>query len=278
MRKRWIIIGLVTGLLAMAVTGGVALAWGGPGHGWGHGWGWGGGDRGERNAAVAAKVAEILGTDEQETSDAITQAQQEVREEAADAALEDLAGRVAETLGTDAEETGNAIESVSREIFTEALEEKLQDAIDDGRITEEQAQEYRDRADSYQGWYGFGRGSKGFRGGDSEDFANRVGEELGVDGGEVKGAIEQALSDIGREALESRLQEAVDDGRITQERADEILDDYDSGDGRWFNKRGHHGKHGFKGHWGRSRGHHGNGDSDPDPTATPEPASNGDSA
>ncbi len=266
--------GLAVGLLVMAVTGGVALAWGGPGHGWG----WGHGDGDERLNALAEKVAETLGTDAEETADAISQAQQNLRDEARQESLNDLAGRVAETLGTDAEETANAIESVSREMFTEALEEKLQDAIDDGRITEEQAQEYRDRADSYSGWYGFGHGFKGFRGGDSEEFANRVGEELDVDGGDVKDAIEQALSDIGREALEGRLQDAVDDGRITQERADEILDDYDSGDTRWFNKRGHHGRHGFKGHWGRSRGHHGNGHSDSDATATPEPASDGDSA
>ena len=273
MRRKWIIIGLAVGLLAMAVTGGVALAWGGPGHVWG----WGRGDHEERNAAVAAKVAEILGTDASETADAIAQARQEVREEAAEAALQDLAGRVAESLGTDADATSDALESVSRAMFSEALEEKLQDAIDNGRITEEQAQEYRDKAGSYNGWYGLGHGFKGFRGGDSEEFANRVGEELDVDGGNVKDAIEQALSDIGREALESRLQDAVDDGRITQDRADEILDEYDSGDARRFNKRGHHGRHGFKGHWGRSRGHHGNGHSDSDATATPEPASDGDS-
>ena len=224
MRKRWIPIGLAVGLLAMAATGGVALAWGGSGHGLG--WGWGGGDREERNTAVAAKVAEILGTDAEETADAIAQAQQEVKEETADAALEDLAGRVAETLGTDADETAAAIEKVSGEMFDEALEEKLQDALDDGRITEEQAQEYRDRADSYSGWYGLGHGSKGFRsfkGGISEEFADGVAEELGVDGGDVKDAIEQSLSDIGREELESRLQDALDDGRITQEQADEIF-------------------------------------------------------
>ncbi len=273
MRRKWIIIGLAVGLLAMALTGGVALAWGGPGHGWG----WGRGDHDERNTAVAEKVAEILGTDADETADAITQARQEVREEASDAALEDLAGRVAETLGTDADETADAIESVSKEMFSEALEEKLQDAIDDGRITEEQAQEYRDKADSYSGWYGYRGSFKGSGGIDNDDFAERVGDELDVDGGDVKDAIEQALSDIGREALEERLQDAVDDGRITQDRADEILEDYDSGDGYRFNKRGHHGRHGGKGHWSRGRGHHGSGGSDSDTTATPEPTVDGDS-
>ena len=163
MRRKWILIGLAVGLLLMAVTGGVALARGGPGHGWGLGWGHGG--HGERNTAVAAKVAEILGTDADETADAITQARQEVKEEAADAALEDLAGRVAEVSRHRRQRhTADAIERrYRREMFTEALEEKLQDAIDDGRITEEQAQEYRDRADSYSGWYGLGHGFKGRR-------------------------------------------------------------------------------------------------------------------
>ena len=273
MRRKWILIGLAAGLLAMAVTGGVALAWGSPGHGLG----WGRGDHDERQSAVAGKVAEILGTNEQETADAIAQAQQEVREEAADAALNDVAGRVAETLGTDADETANAIVNVSKEMFTEALEEKLQDAIEDGRITGEQAQEYRDRAGSYQGWYGFGHGFKGFRGRDSDEFANRVGEELDVDGGDVAAAIEQALSGLGREALEGKLRDAVDDGRITQDRADEILDDYDSGDGRWFNKRGHHGRHGGKGHWSRGRDHRGFGKSGSHATPAPAPTGDGDS-
>ena len=147
MRKRWILIALAVGLLAAAVTGGVALAWGGNGHGWG----WGRGHDDNRLSALAGKVAGILGTDEQETADAIAQARQELRDEAKEAALTDLAGRVAETLGTDADETADAIEQVAGEMRSEALEAKLQDAIDDGRITEEQAQEYRDNADSYGG-------------------------------------------------------------------------------------------------------------------------------
>ena len=284
MRRKWILIGLAAGLLAALVGGGTALAWGGGGHGWG--WSWGRGDHDERQAAVAAKVAETLGTDEQETADAIAQAQLEVREESADAALEDLADRVAETLGTDADETADAIDKISREMFTEALEERLQSAIGDGRITEEQAQEYRDRDDSYQGWYGFGNSFKGFRVGDSDEFADRVADEIDVESGDVQDAISQALSDIRRESLEGTLQEAVDDGRITQERADEILEDYDSGDGRWFNKGGHHGRHGFgsrgdgrrgfKGHWGRGHGFGGKRGSGSQATPTPAPASDGD--
>ena len=273
MRKRWILVALAVGLLAAAITGGVALAWGGAGHGHGWGWAWGRGDHDERRSAVAAKVAGILGTDEQETADAIQLATLEVREEAADAALQDVAGRVAETLGTDVDATADAIEKVHGEMFTEAQEEKLQNAIDAGHITEEGAQEYRDRADSDGGrrFLGFG-----FKGESAEDFASRVGEELDVEGDDVAEAVEQALSDIRTAALEDRLQEAVDSGRITQDRADEILEGLDSDKGHGFGKRGHHGRHGFKVLWGR--GHHrGSGDAD-NPTATPEPDGDEDSS
>ena len=268
MRKRWILIALSVGLLAAAVTGGVALAWGGNGHGWG----WGRGDHDEQKSAVAAKVAEILGTDAQETADAIEQANREVREEAQQAALDDFAGRVAATLGTDTDATADAMEQVAGEMRSEALESRLQAAIDNGRITEEEAQEYRDKAAS-GGWYGKGFG---FKGGDSEDFANRVGAILDVDGDDVADAIEQAMNDIRSEAVETRLQAAIDSGKITEEEAAEIREKIESGDWRGFGKRGHHGRHGGKGHWGR--GHYrgsGFGDS---PTNIPAPANNGDSA
>ena len=221
MRRKWILVGLAVGLLAAALTGSVALAWGGPGHSWS----WGRGDHEERNSAVASMVAEILGTDAEETADAITQAKTEVREEIADAALEDLAGRVAEILETDADATADALEKVSEDMFDEALESKLQDAIDDGRITEEQAQEYRDKAEASGSWYGFGYGrGHGHRGGNSEEFANRVGEELDVEGDDVADAIKQAQSDIRTEAFEGKLDDAVESGRITQDEADEILE------------------------------------------------------
>ena len=238
MRKRWILIAVAVGLLAAAITGGVALAWGGSGHGWG----WGRGDHDERKSAVAAKVAEILGTDAQETADAIEQANQEVRQEAQQAALDDFAGRVAATLGTDADATASAIEQVAGEMRSEALEAKLQEALDEGRITEEQAQEYRDEANS-AGWHGFR-----FKGDSAEDFSNRVGAILEVDGSDVSEAMEQAITDIRSEAVESRLQAAIESGKITEEEAAEIREKIQSGDWKGFGKK--RGRHGGKGHRG----------------------------
>ncbi len=267
MRRKWILIALAVGLLGAAVSGGVALAWGGPGNGWGRE------DQDEHRTAVASKVAEILGTDADETADAIAQANQEVREEAQEAALKDLADRVAETLGTDADETAGAIEEVAEEMRSEALESKLQDAIDDGDMTEDEAQEIWDKfADS--GWHGYGL--KGLY--DSEDFADRVGAILEVEGDDVAEAIGQAVSDIRSEAIEGGLQAAIDAGTITEDEAAEIREKIESGDWKGFGKRGRHGRHGGKANWGHGGGRHERHGSDSDPTATPEPASNGDSA
>lgn len=252
MRKRWILIALSVGLLAALVTGGVALAWGGPGHGFG----WGRGNHEERQSAVAAKVAEILGTDAEETADAIAQAHQEVRDEAAQATLDDIAGRMAETLGTDAQATADAIEQVAQEMRSEALESRLQAAIDSGRITEEEAQDIRDNA-AANTWHGKGFA---FKGGHSEEFASRVGAILGVDGEAVADALEQAMAGIRADALETRLQAAIDSGRITEEEAAEIREKIESGEFRGFGKRGRHGRHGGKGHGN----HGGNGGSDGD--------------
>ena len=163
------------------------------------------------------------------------------------ARLQDFAGRIADNLGTDAQATADAISQVAEEMRSEALETRLQSAIDSGRITEEQAQEYSDKAAS-GGWHGKGFGFKG-----GEDFADRVGAILNVDGDNVASAIEQAIKDMGSEALEARLQSAINSGRITEEQAAEIREKVESGDWKAFGKRGrgHHGRYGGKGFWGR---------------------------
>ena len=262
MRKRWLIIGLATGLLAAAITGGVVFAGGLGGDGWGKG------NHENRVEALAGKVAGILGTDEQATADALTQAQQELREEAKEASLQDFAGRISETLGTDADATAGAIRQVSDEMSGEALEGWLQGAVESGKITEEQAAEIRDHKEE-RGWHGKG---KVFALKDDEvldEFADRVGSILGVAGDDVAAATQQAMNDIAAEALETRLQQAVDSGRITEEQAAEIRAQVESGDWKGFGKRhrghhhGYHGKHAGKEFSERGRWHHqGNGDID----------------
>ena len=249
MRKKWILIALSVGLLAVGITGGAALAWGG-GAGWGGFGGWfDDRGRGEHRTAVANRVAEILGTDAQETADAIVRAEKEVIQETAAAELQQFAGRIAVTLGTDVEATAAAITQVRGEMGREALDRKLQWAVDQGRITEEEAQEIRDEAEA-GGWIGMGfglhHGGKGHRGGGYQEFADRVGAILEVDGDSVSTAVEQAF----RDELVSELQAAVESGKITQEKADAIRAKIESGDWDGFGK-GHFGKGDRDGRRGR---------------------------
>ena len=240
MRKKWILLALAAGLLAAMIAGGAALAWGGPGKGGFGGW-FGNDDRNERQTAVANKVANILGTDAQTTADAIAQAHREVQQEAADAKLQDLAARVAAILETDAQTTADAIADAGAAISRENLDRKLQWAIDNGRMTEAEAQEIRDQADS-GGWHGLTHGLH--RKGDFQELANRVGETLDIDGDTVAAAIKQAFTDLHLAELDAKLAAAVESGKITQTEADEIRAKMESGHWRGPGKGGH-GRHGY---------------------------------
>jgi hypothetical protein len=54
-------------------------------------------------------------------------------------------------------------------------------------------------------------------------FVGKVAEKLGLDEETVAAAMDEAREEMRQEAMEKRLQEAVDNGVITQEQADEIL-------------------------------------------------------
>ena len=53
--------------------------------------------------------------------------------------------------------------------------------------------------------------------------------------------LSRPLTDIRAEAMEEKLQAAIDSGRITEEEAEEIREQFNSGDGNGFGKRGRHG-------------------------------------
>jgi len=55
-----------------------------------------------------------------------------------------------------------------------------------------------------------------------EEFTNRVAEILGKDPAEVKSAVQQARLEQQEQALNSYLDKMVENGRITQEEADQI--------------------------------------------------------
>ena len=234
MRMKWILAGLATGLLAAAITGGVALA-----GGFGDRHPDRGVDKEEIKATMAGKVAEILGTDEQATLDAIAQVREEMQGEA----------------------------EADRQ---EMIEIVLDAAVETGRITQERADEIRAQIESSdfgkRRMKGFGFALEG-REARMQEFADRVAAILGAEGAAVFDAIQQSKEEMRAVArgakmqeLDVRLQGAVESGRITEEQADEIRAKIESGEwrergeGRRHHRRGHRGR-GHNYYYGGSESH-----------------------
>lgn len=180
--------------------------------------------------------------------------------------------RLAAALGTTRDKLNGA--------FTQARNETVDQAVKDGRLTQEQA----DRIKSQQGTapfgFGFGvlgRGGKGgaaFMGGSQvrdaiakvlgmtpEDLANqlRSGKSLA----ELAKGREQTVKDAIVSAVKPQLDQAVKDGKITQDRANQILDQIRTSD---LNSLGGRGGLMLDGKWkGRMSGPRG----DKNPTPAP---------
>ena len=187
MTRRWLAIPAVAGLAAATALGGIAVAGGT-------------GDRGE----TGSRVAEILELDEQTVTDAFDEAMQQR--------------------------------------FDEALQAWLDKLVEAGRITQEQADELKAWYDERpEGVPSIGFGKRGLhRGGGDIDAL--VAEILEVEEQTVADAIDQARD----EQFQARLDQAVEDGRITQEQADAMSERYADGDGKG---RGRFGKGRMHGGW-----------------------------
>ena len=155
--------------------------------------------------------------------------------------------RVAEILELDEETVADAFEQATQQRVDEALQARLDKLVEAGRITQEKADElkawYDERPEGVPG-SGLGFGKRGFHRGGG-DVGSLVAEILEVDEQTVADAIAQARD----EQFQARLDQAVEDGRITQEKADAIAERYaDSDDegrhGRFGKGRMHGGKHG----------------------------------
>lgn len=195
MRKGKMVAVLSAGLLTVSALGGTAFA-----H-WGHG----------DQEAVYEKIAEELGTDQSAVSDAYATASEEARDA--------------------------------------AIAEKLAALVERGALTQEEA-------DSIQAWYDSAPEAVGklpIGRGHSKGDLERVAEILGVDLEALTEASENAREALALAEYQVKLDEAVADGRITQEQADEMLARFQErieaghGVGRGFGHhgRGHHGMRGF---------------------------------
>ena len=94
-----------------------------------------------------------------------------------------------------------------------------------------------------------------------KNLVSRVASILGPEESQVQDAFDQATSEMQDEALQSRLDRLVEDGRLTQEQADEQLDWYQArpdsiapGSGFMFKRHGRFGGRGWFGHGWHGRG------------------------
>ena len=74
-----------------------------------------------------------------------------------------FASRVATILGLDETQVQDAMDQARQELKAEAIQSRLDSLVEEGRITQEQADEYREwfesRPDGFRGFGKFGRGS-----------------------------------------------------------------------------------------------------------------------
>jgi hypothetical protein len=140
-------------------------------------------------------------------------------------------GRVAEKLGVSEEQLKTAVQDVELEMIDEALAE--------GRITEEQAAKMRERVENGELRFPGRPGHHPGRCLVAHNLVEETARILGIEGREVIAALEdgKSLAEIAQEhgmsvdeyktaltsAVEAKLAQAVENGRITQERADEML-------------------------------------------------------
>lgn len=148
---------------------------------------------------------------------------------------EDFLNRLAEQLGISREQLDQALSNAALTLVDEA--------VADGRITEEEAARIRERIESGEGlpFFGHRRPHHGPLGGTVYGI-REVAEFLGVEPEQIREGLRdgQSLAQIAEangksrdelksfltSQLQERLNEAVADGKITQERADEKLENF----------------------------------------------------
>jgi DNA-binding HxlR family transcriptional regulator len=175
----------------------------------------------ERRGALISQVADILGIDQQELENALKQAQMELREETLDTRLQEL---IAD--GTLTQEQANELESWinARPDVPNIPPRQLKKALENGTITQEQIDQLKawlksrpdipkiqpeprkERLENIQ---------------ERRDaLTTRVAEILGISKADLENAFKQAQSGFREQALDTRLQELVNQGAWTQQQAD----------------------------------------------------------
>ncbi len=130
---------------------------------------------------------------------------------------------VASTIGRSATEVCDAIAQAQNDARERSLEARLDGLVEKGRMTQAQAGELRAWLDARPEWLPWGRFGKrdhGFAG----SVVARAAELLGVDEETLAEAVKQAHSKALAERVRARLDRLIEEGRLTQEQADELAE------------------------------------------------------
>ena len=160
-----------------------------------------------------------------------------------------LIEEVAATIGRSATEVCDAFAQAQNDARERSLEARLDGLVEKGRMTQAQAGELRawlDARPEWLPWGWFGKRDHGFAG----SVVARAAELLGVDEEPLADAVKQAYSKALAERVRARLDRLVEEGYLTQERADELAERLtermaNSSHKPGWSKRGRgHGQHG----------------------------------
>ena len=187
MRRKWIPIGLIVGLLAAAITGSAVLA-----------------SEDDPPGSNGDAVTDVVVTDDDVTAVSTGNTVMETEEP------DELAARIAEILGTDPQTTADAMAQVDAAMYAGYVDALLRKAVESGRITEEQANDIRAQVQSGDHtaldslWvYSYEKrdSDSSFEEEEAEgisyqEYGNRIGAILGVDGQRVAHAIAQAFEEL----------------------------------------------------------------------------------
>ncbi len=165
------------------------------------------------------------------------------------AKAETLTEEVASTIGRSATEVCDAFAQAQNDARERSLQARLDGLVEKGRITQAQAGELRTWLAARPEWLPWGRfGKQGY--GFASSVVARAAELLGVDEETLADAVKQAHSRALAEKVRARLDQLVEEGRLTQEQADELAERFtermaDSSHKSGWSKRGWgHGRHG----------------------------------
>ena len=174
-----------------------------------------------RQGQLEARVAEILGVDQQKLEEAVQQARTETAKATQDARLQELidSGKLTQQQADNLKTWLNSKPDVPM-----VPPGKLDDAIKNGDITQAQADALKSWLDAKPDLPKIGpeplKGSLPAIRDNMDAMITRVADILGIDKQQVQNAFQQALREQRETALNTRLQELVTQGAWTQQQAD----------------------------------------------------------